>query len=133
MRALKIRVWELNDCRKGNVYTKMDRIVSVSECKDFIDKYLSKQGYWGGGETLQAVSEIHKVNIVVIRNDGNIDFAVDFNNNFKQSITLAYRNNNHYDSVSDMSEATIHSFANLLAKKYDSSKNNNNQNPIEIN
>lgn len=80
-------------------------------CKSFVDETLAG-GCWGGTESVKALSEIYKVNILFIEDDGTCNMVDRFNEKFHQSILLAYRRNgNHYESIVAMDNSTITHFA----------------------
>lgn len=98
---LKNRVY---DMKKSNEITDMSM-----ECKLFVRYSLDKTG-WGGAETLQAISEIYKSNILIFNEDETC-YIYKNNHKYEQTVAIAYRLNfdedgnvrrNHYDSVCDM-------------------------------
>lgn len=94
-------------------------------CIEFVSNKLSVKGFWGGSETLLAVSKLHQTNVLVFNENGPVYFSTGFNSEFKRTIFLAYRiatidrNGkpiyNHYDSVSGVSEELLYSCAQRLA------------------
>lgn len=134
--SLTVRLYEENDRKKG-MNKKSKYKVTKDDCVTFLDLDLPQSNFWGGGETLKAVSAMNEVNIVVIRDSGKCNMATPYNSEFGRSIVIAYRNGNHYDSVSSMSEILIHEYANNLAKQHQkyvqNIKNNNNmENSSEV-
>lgn len=95
--------------------------------KEFISNDLSKEGSWGGAETLLAVSHIFSVNILIFNERGEFYFATGFNANYNRTIFLAYRvgsmskngsvRYNHYDSIIGLSEEILYNCASVLSKK----------------
>lgn len=76
--------------------------------KQFLTDDLSKSGYLGGSESLMAVADIFKVNILVFNENGPFYFATGFQPEYDRCIFLAYRKREnlngeieyyHYDSV----------------------------------
>lgn len=59
-------------------------------CKYFLEKELPKNDTWGGSESLKAISQLNKVNILVLTENGDFYFACRFDAQFKQTIILAY-------------------------------------------
>lgn len=83
---------------------------SESDFIPFINYKLSCNGFWGGAESLKAISHLYAVNIIVFLEDGPCYVVNNFNFDYKRSVTIAYRNSegylqnadanfNHYDSV----------------------------------
>ncbi|XP_055296718.1 uncharacterized protein LOC129565645 [Sitodiplosis mosellana] len=75
-----------------------------TKAKSFLDESLSKSGYYGGYESLSAISEIYNVNILLFRENDDFRFVNEFNNAYEGIACVAYRSNadgryNHYDSV----------------------------------
>lgn len=96
---------------------KLDMKSDINEqCKIFVRDELSKPGYWGAHESVMAISEIHKVNIVTFAERGAFYFATGFNSAFDRFIFLAYRGYevqnengeknfifNHYETICEIS------------------------------
>lgn len=85
------------------------------ECKLFVKLYLSKNGKWGGAETMQAVSELEQVNIVVFNEDGPC--YVLNSGTYDRSVCVAYRLaispdakiiRDHYDSVCEQNSTVLY-------------------------
>lgn len=104
------------------------------DIKEFISKDLSQEGYWGGEETLVAVSEMFNTNILIINENGPCYFSCGFNPDRKSTIFLAYRMAkskgkflyknkqpvyNHYDSICEMSKELLYKCAKNLSAKLD--------------
>lgn len=97
--------------------------------KEYISTDLSKNGEWGGSETLLAVSNMFKVNILVFREHGPFCCAFGFNRNFDRTVFLAYRicgvdengapKYNHYESVCAIDEELLYKCAQYLGSKMD--------------
>lgn len=101
--------------------------------KDAIDDQLVKflndlrqNGNWGGMETLYAVKDIYRVNIVVFNEQGPFYYIYGFKNEFKRTIFLAYKIGsvkngekiyNHYDSIHSIDEDLLYKCANDLSTK----------------
>lgn len=112
------------------------------ECHAFLDGKLSQTGIWGGSETLKAVSEIFNVNIIIIREDGVCSIGNRYNDGYKRTILISFREfggsvgrPNHYDSVIDVSESTLSNFAQAIAEseyKYISMINDINASIISV-
>lgn len=106
--AIISRVIEDNEASFWKV-TMTEAILNERVAK-FLDNSLSKSGYYGGQESLIAISELYRVNVFVIREQGMFSFVNDFNTQYERTISLAYRfgffsvfqttkKYNHYDSV----------------------------------
>lgn len=72
---------------------------------------LAKQGFWGGSETLMAISCIYGANIVVFCENGPYYLATGYEQEKKRTLFLAYKNIGgilcHYDSISDISRIVL--------------------------
>lgn len=113
---------------KERVYEKKNAkdVVDITlECKSFVNNELSQDKTWGGSETIKAVSDIYKVNIVEFKEDGPC-ILNKFNENYNRSIAIAHRlsarttksgkqNRNHYDSVCDITSENMFAIAQRLA------------------
>lgn len=113
-----------------------------SACTRFLEVELPKNGTWGGSESLKAITQLKKVNILVINENGDFYFPCRFNTQFKQTIILAYTtyqfeehevsdcengtanvlnvskiNRIHYDSVINIEQQDVFSLSKLLALK----------------
>lgn len=83
----------------------------LAYCKFFVDETLVG-GCWGGTESVIALSEIYKMNILFINDNGSCNMVRRFDETFSHSIILAYRRNgNHYESIVTMDNPTIIHFA----------------------
>lgn len=93
------------------------------ECFTFIS-HLSSAGYWGGAESIRAVSELFEVNILTFNEKGSFFFPNGFDVNNKRTIFLAYRLDvnenryNHYDSICCIGEDLLYTCACDLVKRY---------------
>lgn len=99
-------------------------------CQEYLSKYLSKSGFWGGSETILAISIMFSTNIIIFNEESSFFLATGFNSKYKKVILLAYRigsmnedgstNYNHYDSVCGIKEEIMFKCANILAEKLNS-------------
>lgn len=106
-----------HDIRGCIYHEKSKRVKKPGKIKDyekeanaFLTKHLSKKSYWGGSESIKAVSLMYEVNVLIICEDSSAYFANGFESRFNRSLLLAYRLNsqhghpntgglrNHYDS-----------------------------------
>lgn len=99
---LKDRVYEL---KNASQITDM-----TAECKSYVKNVLSRDGEYGGFETIKAVSEMFQVNILTFVEDGECSFY-NTKNIYNKTIALAWCNGfvsdgvqirNHYNSVYDV-------------------------------
>lgn len=98
----------------------------AAECKLFVRHALSKDGTWGGPETLLAVSDLYSTNVVLFKEDEKCYKIKRTGQNYKHSIAIAHRIGlneqgeqirNHYDSVCDISSDDIYAVARHIANK----------------
>lgn len=91
----------------------------------FLNDQLSMPGFWGGMESIKAISKIHKVNIIVINDCGSSNLPNYFNIDANRSIMLLFGNANgkpcnnnvertHYDSIIHIPQEIITEIANEL-------------------
>lgn len=112
---------------------KRDEIEDMKkECMFFLKFCLSRDRYWGGGETVKAVSDLYQVNVIVYNECGPSYVINRCSKLHDRSIGIAYRLSatengrngnsaerlvrNHYDSISDMSTADLYTVAHYLNK-----------------
>lgn len=125
--ALKVRL-----CY-NNGTNEIKQNVSDDECQEFISTNLTKDRFWGGQETIMAVSNIFSVNILTFNENGPFCLSSRFNPSYARTIFLAYRvggvnekeelTYNHYDSVCGLSEQLLYRCAFDLAEQFDKSVN----------
>lgn len=113
---------------KDRVYAVKDasEISDIStECKIFVRHVLSRNGTYGGYESVKALSELYKINIITFYEDESC-YIEPKKNMHDKTIAIAYRfgydNNNekvrnHYDSVSDMNSEYIMAASDLIINK----------------
>lgn len=83
----------------------------------FLNVCLQRNGFWGGSETLKAVSMMYSVNILTFLEKDSLYFANTFNIEYSKTLCIVYRVNNrklkkkmernHYDSVTNIDQDTI--------------------------
>lgn len=102
--AIKGRIYEIDPTRK---------IINLQEeINFFLVHHLGRDRYFGGSETLQACSNMFRINIVIFNEKDEANMSPYFNPEFQDTIMIAFRlfaNNskekfcnldrNHYDSV----------------------------------
>lgn len=94
------------------------------DTKMFVRLVLARSGQWGGLETIKAVSNEYKVNVVVFKENGMCNMIQGLNNKqYTRTIMIAYRLGidatgesvyNHYDSVTDMNSQSMLKAAELI-------------------
>lgn len=114
---LKDRVYEVKSAKEITDMT--------TECKSYVRNTLSQNGKYGGFETIVAVSEIFKVNILTFVEDDVYTFYT--TEKFHgQTIAVAWRKGlesngqtirNHYDSVCDVSPENLLSIAERVSEQ----------------
>lgn len=116
----------------GRLYEKGDRNEFVlddnmdKQARDFVKNELRKASTWGGGESIKAVSEIHKVNIIVFPEKDTCRSLFDFNPKYHRTLAISHRLNdlpnklydhrNHYESVSKISQHILFDISVALSK-----------------
>lgn len=86
---------------------------------------LSKNGCWGGYETLIATTMIFNVNILILNEKGSFYYNDPFDMNRKKSILLGYRlsknsmKRNHYDSVTSIDLNDIYTMTQIKSNPYE--------------
>lgn len=97
-----------------------------TKCKMWVRHILSRQGSWGGIETIKAVSLIHRVNVVIFDECGIVQMVQGAKEQYDRTILIAYRfylneqNKrvyNHYETVCDMESDTIHAASEFIMNK----------------
>lgn len=110
---------------------KQSKILNVEEeCKHFLENKLAKECYWGGTESIEAISEIFKANVVVFKDCGEVYFGNSFNSLYEDIITLSFRASNrienasndttcdHYDSIVKLSADLLEKSPSILMEKF---------------
>lgn len=101
------------------------------EIRKFLN-VLSKDGIWGGSESLKAVQHLYKCNILVINELGNFYLPCSFDESVETILILGYRlganvekndenisnmKRNHYDSVISIEPNDIFSIAEVITNR----------------
>lgn len=97
----------------------------ATECKSYVRNVLSCNGEYGGFETIRAISEMYKVNILTFVEKEECSF---YNTKkiYDKTIAIAWRNGflsngqqirNHYDSVYDMKAEYLLNVSELVINK----------------
>lgn len=96
------------------------------ECLFFLNTLLPKNRCWTGAETNKALAIIHKVNIIILYEEGPVTVVTrNANKLYDKTIILAYRlshsgaatSRNHYDSVTDIHPDVIYALAQQVSKQ----------------
>lgn len=70
-----------------------------------MNSLLSKSTTWGGTESLKAISELEKINIIIFSEDDKPYFPFEFKDDYTRTVAIASRLNetktkrDHYDSI----------------------------------
>lgn len=106
---------------KDRIYHKNPGIKIISlekEIKSFLERSLSKDGTWGGNESLHAISTIHKKNIVIINETDDPNMILKFNPDYNESIMIFLNSDRyHYESVVNVDFQVISAIAVELIEK----------------
>lgn len=109
---------ELRDRVYAEINSKSIKDID-KECKIILNNFLPLDYYWGGAETLKAMRELYRCNILVLNERGTCHFFNHFNEKYNRTLILAFRlenktaskididSYNHYDSVCEISSDGI--------------------------
>lgn len=113
--SIKDRVYEIKN--------KNDITDISTECKLYVRLVLSREGKYGGYETVKAVCEKYKINILTFCENGSC-YIHNKKMAFGRTIALAYRvgyvdehgntHRNHYDSVCDIKAEDMYTISHLI-------------------
>lgn len=104
---------------KGHAYELIDKKKETGEYSDSISididkevqflvyQLLPRNRFWGGTETLKAVSDLHKVSIFVFVENQTFNVFTDERAKYERSIAIGFRNRNHFDSITDIAANDI--------------------------
>lgn len=126
---IKSKIYLFEFDLQNRIYSEKSKKVKdmKKQCFKFVDKKLSKSGTWAGMETLRAIGNLHKVNILVVNEQADYSFANGFDRAYDRIIFMAFRNNmistgpasntnrNHYDSIAHIDEDDLATMAKNLA------------------
>lgn len=113
-RELLGRIYESRQ-RQGNT-SKIEENEKNGLFNDFLSNYLSKQYKWGGSESIKALSEMFRANVIIFKEGEEIYFGNSFNSLYEDIIVLLYgirgqnnqnKNHNHYDSIVKLNEDAL--------------------------
>lgn len=110
---------------RNSVYDIDDIENEDAACDKLLDQ-LSNPSFWGGSETMKAVSKMKKVNILIVNENGGV-FYFSFDPEFDNRIIVAYRlpakvgrksknkaARNHYDSLTDLKQEDVFQLAEII-------------------
>lgn len=113
---------------KNRVYETKNRseIIDIEmECKLFVRYSLSRNRFWGGLETLYAISDLFETNVIVFNEDDGCTKFKRAGKKYDRSIAVAYRIGgsngkgepmyNHYDSVCEIDSADLYAAAHSMS------------------
>lgn len=111
--------WRLVEMEKSK--SDLDEAEMIKECRFFVSTILSQPAIWGGTESLKAISELEKVNILVFAENDICYFPFQFDPNYDRTVAIVFRlsdNNkrNHYDSVAEVGRYILYQTAVVLGK-----------------
>lgn len=105
---LKGRAYDFIEDRRANgEYIDPESIDIDKEVEFFVNQLLPRNQYWGGTETLKAVSDLYKVNIFVFIENGTYNVITEEGQVYQRTIAVAFKNGNHYESVTDITAHDI--------------------------
>lgn len=93
-----------------------------TNCLFFVNSLLSKTATWGGTESLKAISELEKVNILIFPEGGKPYFPFYFNTDYTRTVAIAFcldeqrKKRNHYDSIAEVNKPILYDTAAELAR-----------------
>lgn len=119
---LKSRLIEIH----GNEKFDMKNLDVKKQCRQFLDSTLPLHETFGGVESIKAVSEIQKVNIITVTENGDCNLVHLLDTKYGRTVFIAYRNGNHYDSVAEIDARTISDFAKKSAHNHTALSNGEN-------
>lgn len=100
------------------------------QCVNFLNKGLSMDGFWGGTETVKAISELFKVNIATVTMDGMCSMVFPFTPESSRTLLILYRNRSHYDSIISLSDVNIKKLAKCVIDANGKAVKNNSSNDV---
>lgn len=114
---------------KGRIYERniTKEIPDINaECLSFLEEELALEGvgknHWGGTESIVAISQIHKANIIINNQNATCNMVRKFNPSYLKALLIAFgssnsksQNRNHYDSVVNISDNFIKKLTKDLA------------------
>lgn len=118
----------LHDLKNRLICQKLmnDQESLEEQCSNFVKNYLAKPNTFGGTESIEAISTIKQVNIIVFNEKGTCYFGAKFNPTYKNIIMIAFRglegqnneNRNHFGSVTEITPNIISAVSQHLIGNY---------------
>lgn len=106
--------------------SKNQIVDSTAECKKFVTDFLSQKGAWGGAESIKAISDLYRTNIITFYEDESVYFVGGKEGAYNQTIAIAFRIGfvdngkpirNHFDSVCNMNSSDISTVTDIVVKR----------------
>lgn len=97
---------------------RVDSDDTEEKCKEIISK-LSRDGCWGGHESLVAATMLFNINILIVYEGGYFIYNEPFDMNRKRTILLAYRKNKnsiqhtHYESILHINQNDVYTMTKM--------------------
>lgn len=116
---LRQRVFEIEEkkCGKNRQRLQMNEAELRKKCHSFLFHSLPRSYTWGGMETNKAVSNMYKVNIVILNENGTCYFANGFDVKKERTLLVSYnQHSKHYNSVSGIGIAARRVISRYLMK-----------------
>lgn len=120
LKGVLIHSWEESSPEKLAQYETFSTKIWEKEINEFLSFEMPLKSYWGGAETMKAVGELYKTNIVTAIENGDFFFSI-HKMEYTRLLLLAYRRSpfgtlNHYDSITGMENEVMYSCAEALSK-----------------
>lgn len=110
--VLQRRVERMNEKKKGKKIT----------INGFVEKHLNKLSTYGGSETVFALKEMYKVNILTIDGNGSLVLPMCFNQTYDRTLIICSNRGFYYQSVVSIPPDVINRIADDVVAKFDSPK-----------
>lgn len=131
------RIQEEEESKLGYVETKSCDIDKTC-CEEFVDTKLTDETFFGGIESIKAITLMYSVNMLVFNESGPAYFPMSFNPNYHKTIFMAYRLKrgsrtirNHYDSVTEVNPKILWELVKAIIGT--DPKNDNDESIMEVN
>lgn len=120
---LRGRVYENYEMSGDN--TKLTDDLMATECESFLNDELPLKKCYGGAESISAISEMYKVNVLCFAEKAEFFFCLGFNPEYRKTVCLAYRlgakvkgkyHHNHYDSVTGIQSDILYDCSKELCR-----------------
>lgn len=108
---------------------KKDKKASKTTTRSFVTNHLKQSSTFGGPETIMAIKEIHKVNIITVDEDGTVLPPVDFDQTLNRTLLICFKGGFHYQSVANANKFVVDDLTKQISEIH---KMNNIQHNAEI-